>query len=125
MGFWLILPFAGLEAVLFAWLGYRVCSATYHQQVVILSNNHIEVQWGSGYPKQSWRFERARTRLEVIRPHHSLSPHRLFLRDDNQVLPIAEKLNQEDVGLTIDQFRCLGLPTSFSGETVTRAANDF
>lgn len=124
-GFWMILPFAGLEVAIFSYLAYRVCSATYHQQVVLCSRDDIEVQWGSTFPKQRWNFNRRDTELEVVRPPHSWSPYRLLLKDGRQTLPIADKLNKEDVQQTLDQFRAMGFFPVFTGKTSTVAIEGF
>lgn len=124
-GFWVILPFAGLEVGLFTFLAYRVCCATHHQQVLLCSPDGIEVQWGSRFPKHRWQFKRQDTQLRVIRPAHSWSAYRLILQDDRQALPIADKLNKDDVQRALDQLRALGFLPQFSGTTSTVAIEGF
>jgi uncharacterized membrane protein len=116
-GFWLILPFAGLEVALLWFLSYKVCSAAYHQQVVLFTQNGIEVQWGQRFLKKRWRFDRRTAELEVVRPHHSESPQRLLLKDGDQTLAVADKLNKADVKQALDAFRSLGFSPTFSGKT--------
>src|SRR5690606_5858871 len=72
VGFWAILPFSGLEAALVAWLLYRVCQASYQRQVITCSPQQVLVQFGSHFPRRSWRLERERTRLAVTEARHHL-----------------------------------------------------
>ncbi|QJR82194.1 DUF2244 domain-containing protein [Alteromonas pelagimontana] len=50
-GAWLILPFAGLEFGLLAFLMYRVSLYTYQEQLIILSPNVIIIETGYRHKK--------------------------------------------------------------------------
>src|SRR5262245_47633339 len=77
IGAWMVLPFSGLEALLVAWLFYRVCQSTYQRQVITCEAERVLVQFGTHFPKRSWQLERSRTRLSVAEPTHPLSPLKL------------------------------------------------
>src|SRR5688572_32099098 len=65
VGAWVVLPFSGLEAALVAFVFYRVCQATYQQQVITCSAEQVLVQFGAHFPKRSWVLERSGTQLSV------------------------------------------------------------
>lgn len=120
-GAWMILPFAGLEFILVVYFVRRVCSETYHQQILEIENDKITMEWGKAFPVRTWQFNKADTKIIAQRPHHSLSPHRLKLVDHTQSLPFGERLNKDDIDQLLKHLQSTLIPITFVGETKRHA----
>lgn len=64
VGAWVVLPFAGLEVGLFAFLMYRVSLFTHSQQVIFISPALVNVTFG--YRKKETLAEMPRAQLDVF-----------------------------------------------------------
>lgn len=124
-GYWIILPFAGLEVGLLAFLSYRVSLDSYHRQRIRLQESHIVVEWGRRYPKRRWRLQRENTILLVERPDHSLSPDILYLKDDQQQVRLGEKLGKEDIEALQQHLRGWRIPVRIQGVVRRHAGAGF
>lgn len=109
VGFWMILPFSGLEAALAAWLIYRVCQATYQRQVITCGNDTIIVQFGTHFPKRSWTLTREHGRLAVTQARHPLGPPVLHISDQHHTIELGSFLNKDDKELALAALRRSGL----------------
>ncbi|MES2606436.1 MAG: DUF2244 domain-containing protein [Pseudomonadota bacterium] len=116
IGAWMVLPFSGLEAVLVAWLFYRVCQSTYQRQVITCEAERVLVQFGTNFPKRTWQLDRNRVRLNVAAPLHPLSPLHLVIADTSHSIELGSFLNKEDKELALQQLRNTGLPVRHHGE---------
>ena len=116
LGAWMVLPFSGVEALLVAWLFYRVCQSTYQRQVITCSAQQVLVQFGTHFPKRSWQLERGRTRLSVTEPPHPLAPLKLVIADTSHSIELGAFLNKEDKEIAVKQLRLAGMPVRTYGE---------
>jgi len=110
IGAWMVLPFSGLEAVLVAYLFYRVCLSTYQRQVITCGTDTITVQFGIHFPKRSWQLERSRTRLSVDAPAHPLDPLKMVIADGTHSNELGHFLNRDDKEQALAALRQAGLP---------------
>ncbi|GGO75213.1 hypothetical protein GCM10010982_39850 [Bowmanella pacifica] len=124
-GAWLILPFAGLEVSLLAYLAYRVCRDTYNQQVLHIEPGHVVLTQGRYRTVKQWRLKRAQSSFVIYAPAHSLSPRQVELRDQHQSCRIGEKLNQQDTEQLIDIITHLEIPYHMTGKTKITAMQDW
>jgi len=101
VGAWVVLPFAGIEFGLCAFLFYRVSHASYHQQHLLLDDSHIYVS--EGYRR--WR-ERKLVRRGALLNVYETEQHwhlpKLQLANDSDVITIGHVLNLEDRKALID-----------------------
>lgn len=124
-GAWLILPFAGLEVSLLAYLAYRVCRDTYNQQVLHIEPGHVMLTQGRHHKIKQWRLKRAQSCFVISAPAHSLSPRTVELKDQHQSCIIGEKLNQQDTEQLIDIITHLEIPYRMAGKTKITAIQDW
>ena len=111
IGAWMVLPFSGLEAALVAFLMYRVCQATYQRQVITCSDTHVQVQFGTHFPKRSWTMPRHGSHLAVTEGRHPLDPRVLKLVDGSHNIELGSFLNRDDKEQALDLFKSAGLYT--------------
>jgi uncharacterized membrane protein len=108
-GAWMVLPFSGLEAALVAFLMYRVCQATYQRQVITCMPEQILVQFGTHFPKRSWKLPRSGAHLSVTDAPHPLTPRTLQLVDGSHSIELGSFLNQDDKEEALRTLRQAGL----------------
>ena len=116
IGAWMVLPFSGVEALLVAYLFYRVCQSTYQRQVITCGNETVLVEFGTHFPKRSWHLERQRTRLSVDDAAHPLSPPTLVIADSSHSIELGRFLNKDDKEEALKTLRKAGLQVRRVGE---------
>jgi len=125
LGAWLVLPFIGLEISAVAFFCHRVCSDTYHQELISFFQDNIAVEWGKDCPQRRWVFPRESSEFEIIRPSHSLSTHQIRLKSGQRSLPIGRKLNKDDIGVLIKLIKETSIPIRFTGKTLRHSIDGF
>lgn len=120
IGAWMVLPFSGIEALLVAYLFYRVCQSTYQRQVITCGADTVLVQFGSHFPKRSWQLDRARTRLSVDAAPHPLSAPTLVIADSSHSIELGRFLNKDDKETALQTLRAAGLQVRHVGEAGAR-----
>jgi len=63
LGFWLILPFAGLELIALAIAFYLCAVRVNSREVISIQGATIAVQWGLHQPEETTQFQRAWARV--------------------------------------------------------------
>ncbi len=95
LGFWLVLPFAGLE-MLALWAGlYVVCRRTYQFEVISISSNTVRIEKGSRFPEQVFTLGRVWARVVLKRCPRAWYPSQLFIRCHGQAVEIGRFLEEE------------------------------
>jgi uncharacterized membrane protein len=109
VGVWMILPFAGLEVGLLAFLMYRVSYSTYQKQIITLQGDRLMFQAGVYYPNRNCEFNLHDLAVHTIEPKLPLDQTQLFLQDSTQRVEIAQFLNQDDRKVLIEHFKRAGI----------------
>jgi uncharacterized membrane protein len=104
-GFWLVLPFAGIEVLSLVTFMYWVSHQCYRQQVIHFHDNHICVENGRHSPQQTWESELFWTRLVIRKPPYRGHPETLLLRNRQEQVEIGEFLNEEDKEKLVAELR--------------------
>ena len=118
MGAWMILPFAGFEVGLLAFLMHRVCFATYQQQVIRIRKQEVFIQLGVYRPARGWRLDKEAACLVVIEPNHIDDPVGLLLKDHKYSVELGPFLNAEDKQCVVDELNLQGLKTVKQSKSV-------
>jgi uncharacterized membrane protein len=105
VGAWLILPFAGLEMSLLAFLMYRGCYATYQKQIITLDPTQITFQAGVYYAKRYCCLNRSELRVNTINPKTEFEQTQISLQDQHNRVVIGQFLNQQDREKVLSYFR--------------------
>jgi uncharacterized membrane protein len=112
-GFWLILPFAGIElAALYACI-YLVSHACRRCEVVSISDSMVTVEKGrdrgrgtvSGGPQQRMEFTRAWVRVELSQAVGRWYPRRLWIGASGRRVEIGEFLVDHEKAALADELR--------------------
>ncbi|NVJ61698.1 MAG: DUF2244 domain-containing protein [Gammaproteobacteria bacterium] len=96
VGFWIVLPFAGLEVSLVGYFLIKVNYRTQQKQVLVFGDKKITLFEGHYQPERRVEFERKQTTLEVIKPSSSMQELKLALADDSNKETIAGFLVEKE-----------------------------
>ncbi len=96
VGAWIVLPFAGLEVGLFAYLMYRVSKFTYSKQVLFINDANVIVEYG--HAKQRVRRVLEKEGLHVAYSESDMDWElpRIALKSEESEIEIGTFLNLDD-----------------------------
>lgn len=109
VGVWLILPFAGLEMGLLAFLMYRGSYATYQKQIITIEQHLLIFEAGVYYPMRVVTFSRYEVEVRIIEPKLPLDNTVMSLRDDKIKVEFGQFLNQQDRQQTLEHLETSGI----------------
>lgn len=113
MGFWPILPFAGLELG-WLYLAFYLSSRRQHRQERLrLTDREVIITRRAGGSRSRIRLPRAWTRLQRLEGHGRWHPVRIALRYRGQSTEIGAELNEHERGQLFETLRAAGI----AGET--------
>ncbi|MFT5314064.1 MAG: putative membrane protein [Paraglaciecola sp.] len=108
-GVWMILPFAGFEVSLLAFLLYRVSYSSYQKQLITIDSQHVRFEAGVYFPKQSRSFTRDAAKLAIIEPQGPYGLTKISLGDKNSIVELGCFLNQDDRKIALRYLKEAGL----------------
>jgi uncharacterized membrane protein len=96
MGFWPVLPFAGLEVALLGWALNVSAHRALERELIIIRDGRVEIRQGRRRPEQCWVFESYWTRVACEPPEHRWYPNRLLLRCRGQQVEVGRFLRNDE-----------------------------
>ncbi len=96
LGVWLVLPFAGLEVGLFAFLMYRVSLFTYSRQIIDINSENITVTLGSRKQKRTVVFQRQQLDIYYYETNNNWELPKIMLCNKNTKILVGDFLNLAD-----------------------------
>ncbi|NQZ09829.1 MAG: DUF2244 domain-containing protein [Algicola sp.] len=96
VGAWPVLPFAGFDFLLLAYVTYRVCYRSYQKDWIKIEKYKITVHCGVGDKTSEQTLLRSDTQLYVTKPTKPMERVTLRLADNSHTVDIGEFLNKED-----------------------------
>ena len=109
VGVWIILPFAGFEVGLLAFLMYRVSYSTYQKQIITIHSDTVVFQSGVYYPKRFHSFCKDKLSVKTIEAQSEFEQTHITLDDGHQTIVIGQFLNQPDRVATLEHFKKIKL----------------
>ena len=105
VGVWVILPFAGFEVGLLAFLMYRVSYSTYQKQIITIDKDTLTFDAGVYYPKSHYSFNKHKLVVKTTEPQTEYEQTHITLEDELQKVVVGQFLNQQDRKTTLAHFR--------------------
>ena len=105
VGVWIILPFAGFEVGLLAFLMYRVSYSTYQKQIITIHSDKVIFQAGVYYPKRFHSFCKDKLLVKTIDAQSEFEQTHITLDDGHQTIVIGQFLNQPDREVTLEHLK--------------------
>jgi uncharacterized membrane protein len=95
-GFWLVLPFAGLELVAVGTGLYVVSRRCYECEVISIAGDAVRVEKGRNYPRERWTFARIWAHAVLEHCPSAWYPSRLLIRSHGRAVEVGRFLNEEE-----------------------------
>lgn len=108
-GAWLVLPFAGLEVAVLAYVMNRVFRDSRHMQVITIAQDAVKLEEGNTHPEKVWHFDREDLYLAVQVPDNPVELMRLRFVSEQGEIPLGSFLNQQDLKLTREALQQAGI----------------
>lgn len=96
MGFWLVLPFAGLELLALGSGMYVVSRRCQECEVISITGNTVKIEKGRHFPRERWTLARVWARVVLERCPVEWYPSRLLIRSHGRAVEIGRFLNEEE-----------------------------
>lgn len=96
MGFWPILPFAGLELAALGIALYVSARRGRCREVIRICGDEVRVEKGVRGPEQSWVFDIARSEVMLLASPHCWYPSRLLIRSRGATVELGAFLTDEE-----------------------------
>jgi len=95
-GYWMVLPFAGLEmAALAAGLFWSLRGNVY-REVVSIADDRVVIEAGRLKPERRWEFQRAWTQVRLLVGPHRNSPTRISVGSHGKSCILGSCLSEEE-----------------------------
>jgi uncharacterized membrane protein len=109
LGFWPILPFAGLEMVLLAWALRVSLGRRHHRQTITVSDEEVRIESRVGPQHTQVVFPRHWAQVKLRRPVSRLHPSRLVIESHGRQCEVGDFLTEEERrGLALRLQRLIG-----------------
>jgi uncharacterized membrane protein len=120
MGVWIILPFAGAELAAVAYFIYRTSHQTHQQEVLTLSEQHIQLARGRLQPHFDSTFLKAQCEFIITKPRHYLSAAKVELEHLGEKHNIGSFLNRHDIDELVELIKHSGMTYRVRGKTIVK-----
>lgn len=104
-GAWLILPFAGIEVGLLAFLMYRASYSSYQKQIITIGCERVLFEAGVYYPTCRYKFDKSKLSINTTEANTEFEHTQISLQDGQQSIDIGQFLNQSDRIATLAHFK--------------------
>ncbi|MGH8150982.1 MAG: DUF2244 domain-containing protein [Steroidobacteraceae bacterium] len=109
LGYWPVLPFAGLEMLGLAWALKVSLARRFHRQIITVSDRDVLVESLMGTRSTQVVFPRHWAQVKLRRPASRLSPSRLVIESHGRQFEIGDFLTEEERrGLAARLTRLIG-----------------
>lgn len=105
LGYWLVLPFAGLEMIGLAAALYVVARYCWQREVISVDNDEIRIERGHQRPTECLELPRPWCRADLERPTHPWRASRLIIRSGRSTVEVGRFLNEEERVQLADSLR--------------------
>lgn len=95
-GFWLVLPFAGLEALFLLYAFYLVSRRLSRREVITVGQDAIRIEWGWLQAEQSIEMSRYWSRLKFHQPDSPFENGDLSLNCQGRSVPLGCALGRDE-----------------------------
>ena len=95
MGYWLVLPFAGIELLILGGALFVVVRRCHEREIISIADDVIRIERGLHYPRHSRTLARVWVRV-VLERSTGWYPSRLLIRADGRSVEVGRFLTEEE-----------------------------
>ncbi|MDZ7751690.1 MAG: DUF2244 domain-containing protein [Gammaproteobacteria bacterium] len=96
MGYWPVLPFAGLELLTLGYCFYGCARRSEIREVITVDAGTVTVERGRKAPERRWQFQRHWTSVKLMSPAAAWHPSRLELREKGTRVEVGGFLTESE-----------------------------
>lgn len=96
LGYWLVLPFSGLEMLCLGVALYVTSRKIYRQEVISIEDNIIKVEKGCQHPQQFWAFDRYWAQISIEHQDVDQKKLRIFIGSHGDRVELGAFLNNTE-----------------------------
>ncbi len=104
LGFWPVLPFAGLELGALAVVLYVVAWRSEWREVIAVTDDAIQIERGHRRPEQCWTLAKTWARVILERCPKQWYPSRLLIRSHGHSVEVGGFLNEDERRQVADEL---------------------
>lgn len=104
-GYWMILPFAGLEMLVLSGAIYYCVRKTHRQEVLRFSMDEVVVESGVNKVEEQHRFQRFFTRIRVEAPRGSRRSQQIEIAEREHKVEVGQFLTDDEKTTLIRELR--------------------
>ena len=105
-GAWMILPFAGLDAVdVIAVFYYLVCHRGNDEELVMLADEKVSIIKRNGRSELQYEFPRYWTQISLEHSRDNWYPSRLLVRSHGRMVEVGAAIHDEDKPALVDEMK--------------------
>lgn len=104
-GYWMILPFAGLEMAALAGGLYWSMRHNGYREVIEVGGERITIEAGHHAPERRWSYQRAWTQVRLLEGPYRNSPTRLMLGSHGQYCVLGQCLSNAERSAVAERLR--------------------
>jgi uncharacterized membrane protein len=109
LGYWPILPFAGLEIAFLGWALKVSLERRFHSQTITVTERDVSVEWQQRTQRAQVVFPRHWAQVKLRRPAEALHPSRLTIESHGRQCELGSFLTEEERrGLALRLQRLVG-----------------
>jgi uncharacterized membrane protein len=104
-GIWMVLPFAGLEMLALGAAMYYVARRSYNCQIVLVSQDKVEIFTVGHTSTPGVTFQRAWTRVELRNPEHAWYPKQLAVGSHGRFVEVGHWLSDAERSVLAEELK--------------------
>ncbi|MGF1614228.1 MAG: DUF2244 domain-containing protein [Gammaproteobacteria bacterium] len=105
VGFWPVIPFAGLELIALGTALYVCARRCHRREVVSIRPGYVEVEKGQHRPEERWLLPRPWATVELLIPPYEQHPSKLVIRSHGRQIELGAFLNERERRALADDLR--------------------
>lgn len=95
-GFWIVLPFSGLEMLALGGALYLTNRKVFRQEVISSINGRVKIEKGCQYPEESWEFDKHWLQLNIQKAVDMHEKTRLYLGSHGKYVEVGSFLEESE-----------------------------
>ena len=96
IGYWVVLPFSGLEMLALGAGLYVTNRMVFRQEVISFINGKVKIEKGCNFPEQSWEFDEHWVRLDIQRSSSMIKKTFIFIGSHGSFVEIGSFLDESE-----------------------------
>lgn len=96
LGYWVVMPFSGLEMLCLGAGLYLTCRKIYCQEVISISDEVIKIEKGAKSPEQVWEFDKHWVRLTVENKGANRKNMSIYMGSHGKFIEVGSFLTGEE-----------------------------